>query len=232
MNEIMTIGGVSCYEKDGTAYLNLEAVARGLGFTQTQNKGGTEYTSIRWETVNRYLADLGFPNKLGKDDYIPENTFYRLAMKAKNETAERFQALVADEIIPSIRKTGMYMSGSKELRAIFMLDSRTVEHEQRITALESNMTVDYGQQRTLVALVNDVVVKVLGGKDSAAYADKSIRGRTYCECNRDLQVWFRVNSRNNIPRKRFDEASEYVQRWRPSTNLNMAIQQTNDQCRF
>ena len=29
-------------------------------------------------------------------------------MKAKNETAEKFQALVADEIIPSIRKNGIY----------------------------------------------------------------------------------------------------------------------------
>jgi phage antirepressor YoqD-like protein len=50
---------------------------------------------------------------LGKDglpDFIPENIFYRLAMKAKNETAERFQALVADEIIPSIRKHGAYLA--------------------------------------------------------------------------------------------------------------------------
>ena len=96
----------------GTAYLNLEAVARGLGFTQTKN--GAEY--VRWETVDKYLSELGFPNKLGKgvptcghDGYIPENIFYRLAMKAKNETAEKFQALVADEIIPSIRKTGGYL---------------------------------------------------------------------------------------------------------------------------
>ena len=111
MNElkIMNISGVSCYEKDGTAYLNLEAVARGLGFTQTQIKNGKEYVSIRWETVFRYLEEIGFPNKLGKDDFIPENIFYRLAMKAKNETAEKFQALVADEIIPSIRKTGGYL---------------------------------------------------------------------------------------------------------------------------
>ena len=36
-NEIMNISGVDCYEKDGVAYLNLEAVARGLGFTQTKN---------------------------------------------------------------------------------------------------------------------------------------------------------------------------------------------------
>ncbi len=110
MNEIISIQGIECYEKDGTAYLKLDTVARGLGFVQTQNKNGTEYTSIRWETVFRYLEDIGFPNKLGKDDFIPENVFYRLAMKAKNETAERFQAFIADEVIPSIRRHGVYMT--------------------------------------------------------------------------------------------------------------------------
>lgn len=110
MNEIINIQGIECYEKDGTAYLKLDTVARGLGFVQTQNKNGTEYTSIRWETVFRYLEDIGFPNKLGKDGFIPENVFYRLAMKAKNETAERFQAFIADEVIPSIRKHGAYMT--------------------------------------------------------------------------------------------------------------------------
>lgn len=151
MNEIVTIGGVSCYEKDGVAWLNLEAVARGLGFTQTQNKGGTEYTSIRWETVNRYLSDLGFPNKLGKEDYIPENIFYRLAMKAKNETAERFQALVADEIIPSIRKHGAYMTPETLQAAILNPDTmiqlcqqlKAEQHKNKVLQIQnSRLTVD------------------------------------------------------------------------------------------
>ena len=109
MNEIMNINGIECFEKDGTAYLKLETVARGLGFTQEKNN--SEY--VRWETVNGYLKELNFPNKLGKDDFIPENIFYRLAMKAKNEVAEKFQAKVADEIIPSIRKHGAYMTPQK-----------------------------------------------------------------------------------------------------------------------
>lgn len=101
------ISGVSCYERDGTAYLRLEDVARGLGFTQTA-KSGNEV--IRWERVTKYLAEFGIPTSGDGSlpSYIPENVFYRLAMKAKNETAEKFQALVADEIIPSIRKTGSY----------------------------------------------------------------------------------------------------------------------------
>lgn len=98
------ICGVDCYEQNGVAYLRLENVARGLGFTQEKN--GVEY--VRWETIRAYLSDLGFSQLVGKDDFIPENIFYRLAMKAKNETAEKFQALVADEIIPSIRRNGIY----------------------------------------------------------------------------------------------------------------------------
>ena len=125
-NENLTpvlISGVSCYEQDCTAYLRLEDVSRGLGFTQTQNKGGVEYTSIRWERVEQYLAEIGFPHKWGKDDFIPENIFYRLAMKAKNETAEKFQALVADEIIPSIRKHGAYMTPETLQAAILNPDT-------------------------------------------------------------------------------------------------------------
>lgn len=104
--QIINIDGVECYEKDGVAYLKLETVARGLGFTQEKN--GVEY--VRWETVNSHLHDFGFSQQVGKDDFIPENVFYRLAMKAKNETAEKFQAIVADEIIPSVRKHGAYVT--------------------------------------------------------------------------------------------------------------------------
>lgn len=104
----MNINGIECFEKDGTAYLKLEAVARGLGFTQEKNN--VDY--IRWDRINKYLDEIGFPTS-GENDFIPENIFYRLAMKAKNEVAEKFQAKVADEIIPSIRKHGAYMTPQK-----------------------------------------------------------------------------------------------------------------------
>lgn len=98
------ICGVDCYEQNGVAYLRLENVARGLGFTD--NRDGVEY--VRWARVDKYLAELNFATSGERPNFIPENIFYRLAMKAKNETAEKFQALVADEIIPSIRKNGIY----------------------------------------------------------------------------------------------------------------------------
>jgi prophage antirepressor-like protein len=108
MNELVDISGVSGFlDNNGVAQLHLESVARGLGFTQVKNN--VEY--VRWETVNGYLKSFGFSQQDGKgwqEGFIPENIFYRLAMKAKNETAEIFQTKVADEILPAIRKTGGY----------------------------------------------------------------------------------------------------------------------------
>ena len=122
------ISGVSCYERDGTAYLRLEDVARGLGFTEIAASGNE---CIRWRTVRKYLEDLGIATSCDGHlpEYIPENIFYRLAMKAKNETAEKFQALVADEIIPAIRKTGSY--NAKPLsRAELMAQALIAAHEE------------------------------------------------------------------------------------------------------
>lgn len=108
MTEIITIQNVHGYEKDGTVYLKLEDVARGLGFTTVATSGNEV---VRWARVRQYLQDFGFGTSAeNSQSYIPENIFYRLAMKAKNETAEKFQVKVADEILPAIRKHGAYFT--------------------------------------------------------------------------------------------------------------------------
>lgn len=98
MNDIMTIKSIDCYEQYGTAYLQLEAVARGLGFAQTGN------ASVDWELVDAYLNEFGFSRK-EQDRFVPENVFHRLAMKApRTAAAEAFQAIVVDEVIPAVRR--------------------------------------------------------------------------------------------------------------------------------
>ena len=108
MNEILNINNVHGYldKSTGTAYLNAEDVARGFGFTE--NKGGVEY--VKWRRVNTYLHEFGFSPDVAKDSFLPENMVYRLGFKASNETAQKFQAVLADEVLPSIRKHGAYMT--------------------------------------------------------------------------------------------------------------------------
>lgn len=143
-NEIMTISGIPCYEKNGTAYLNLEAVARGLGFTYVAASGNEV---VRWKRVEGYLKELGVAT-CGYDEYIPESVFYRLAMKAKNEVAEAFQAKIAEEVIPSIRKHGAYMTPETLEAAIlnpdYLLKVATAlkEETDKRKALESKVQAD------------------------------------------------------------------------------------------
>lgn len=67
--EIISIKGVRCYvDNEDVVQLNLEDVARGLGFTQ--NKGGTEY--VRWDRVQGYLESFEVSPLVGKDDFIPD----------------------------------------------------------------------------------------------------------------------------------------------------------------
>lgn len=105
MNEILTIKNVRGFIDDnGVAQLNAEDIARGFGFTEV--KDTKEY--VKWRRINEYLQEFGFSPQVAKDDFIPENMVYRLGFKASNETAQKFQAILADEILPAIRKHGMY----------------------------------------------------------------------------------------------------------------------------
>ena len=98
-------------------------------------------------------------------------------------------------------------------------------HEKRIVNLENNMTIDYGQQRTLGDIVNKTVLDVLGDKGSYAY--KEVGRKVFAECNRDSKYYFNVNARNNVPKKCFDEAVEYARNWKPCTNTVMMISECN-----
>lgn len=118
--QIIEIQNVHGYvDSNGTVWLNLEDIARGLGFTRIA-KSGNEV--VRWERIKSYLESLNFVPKCGYDCktniFIPENIFYRLAMKADNKVARKFQTKVADEILPSIRKHGVYATDNFIERSI------------------------------------------------------------------------------------------------------------------
>lgn len=136
-NEIITIKNVRGYiDEKGIAWLNLEDVAKGLGFTQIKNK--KEY--IRWERVAQYLKEIAFPTS-GENDYIPENVFYKLCMKADNEVARKFQDNVCDEILPSIRKYGMYATDEllDNPDLIIKMATRLKEEKAKNKELEDKM---------------------------------------------------------------------------------------------
>lgn len=137
METIIQAQGISGYaDADGTVYLLAEQVARGLGFVQT--KGEVEF--VRWDRIKKLLEDFGYFDNHSevqfdthKNVYIPEQYFYLLAMKATNDTAKAFQRKLAFDVIPTIRRCGIYGSISIEkLKELFT----EKERERQIALIE------------------------------------------------------------------------------------------------
>lgn len=158
---------------------------------------------------------------------INESGLYALIFGSKLESAKRFKHWATSEVLPAIRKTGSYQKPMSPVEMMRIQLGMIDDHEGRITELEQNMTIDYGQQMSLGDIVNRVVVDSLGGKDSNAYHE--IGRKVFSECNRDLKHYFNVNARNNVPKKKFDEAVDYVKNWQPCTNTRIMIQECNAQ---
>ncbi|MCZ0776465.1 phage antirepressor KilAC domain-containing protein [Lactobacillus delbrueckii] len=92
-------------EVDEKIYFEAEAAAIGLGLTDSkENK-----TYVRWARVRNYLNSP----QVAKGSWITEPEFYKLAFKASNDVAEKFQDWVATEVLPAIRKHGAYMTDQK-----------------------------------------------------------------------------------------------------------------------
>ena len=172
----------------------------------------------------------GITDSLGREQetiFINESGLYALIFGSKLDSAKRFKRWVTSEVLPAIRKTGSYQKSLTPQEMLRIQLSMIDNHEDRIADLEQNMTIDYGQQMVLGDTVSKVVIDALGGKESNAY--KEISKKVFAECNGDLKHYFNVNARNNVPKKKFDEAVQYVKNWQPCTNTRIMIQECNAQ---
>lgn len=119
---------------------------------------------------------------------------------------------------------------SPELQAIFAHDKKIQSvmehmenHESRIDCLETTMTVDYGQQKKLNDTHHTTAITVLGGKNAQAYGERIVREKTFRSIWKDYKDFFKIPSYKDTPTARFEEALDYLKKWKPDTNLALEI---------
>lgn len=193
--------------------------------------------------IRSYIEQLG-ESKIGHTDFFTESTYkteqnktmpcYLVTKKGCEFIAHKLTGVKGTEFTAKYinrfhemedKIQYQFQNISTEMKAILMHDEKIMKMDERVTDLENNTTIDYGQQQALGDIVNRVVIEALGGKGSPAY--REIGKKVFAECNRDLKHYFNVNARNNVPKKRFDEAVEYVKNWEPCTNTKFLIRECN-----
>ena len=109
-NEELGLQARMIMNPDKSISVNAEDTA--IGFGWCREKKGRIY--IMWDRFNGFCEELGFPQKCGKDTFIPESLYYLLGMKASNERAQKYQRWLAMEVLPTLRKTGSYEMPKKD----------------------------------------------------------------------------------------------------------------------
>lgn len=173
------------------------------------------------------VAKCDTPSGRQEMSVINESGLYALIFGSKLDSAKRFKHWVTSEVLPSIRRSGSYQKPLTPEQMMRVQLGMIDKHEERLSKLENTMNIDYGQQRVLEKEVARVVIESLCGKDSNAY--REVSKKVFSECNRDVKDYFHVNSRNNIPRLKFEEAIDYIRSWTPCSNTRMLIRDCNAQ---
>ena len=150
--------------------------------------------------------------------FIDESNLYKTIFQSRKESEERFTDWVTSEVLPSIRKTGNYGVPKTTGGQIQLLAQGYTELEQAVNSIKEDMTelkdntplygceIDEVKQH-----VNRKGVIVLGGKDSEAYKDGSIRSSVYSDIYKQLKREFGcVTTYKSIRRKYIDNVHKFI----------------------
>lgn len=185
-------------------------------------------------TTNKVIDSLGREQVA---TFINESNLYKTIFQSRKESAERFTDWVTSEVLPSIRKTGGYSMPKTTGGQIQLLAQGYTELEQAVNSIKEDMTelkdntplygceIDEVKQH-----VNRKGVIVLGGKDSEAYKNGSIRSSVYSDIYKQLKREFGcVTTYKSIRRKYIDNVHKFIDDYALPMALAEQVKEANAQ---
>ena len=137
-------GAIRTVELDGEPWLVGKDVATALGYSNTRDALDRHVDPEDKNTVVNPDGNRGNPNMT----IINESGLYSLVLSSKLPTARKFRRWVTSEVLPSIRRSGGYIAGQKELspeelmaRALKVANDVLAAREARISELTVQNTI-------------------------------------------------------------------------------------------
>ena len=125
-------GSVRTVEIEGKPYFVANDVTKALGYSNSRDAVARHCKGV----VKR---DTPTTSGIQSMSYIPEGDLYRLITHSKLPSAERFESWVFDEVLPSIRKNGGYISGQETMsddellaKALMVAQNKIAERDRQI----------------------------------------------------------------------------------------------------
>lgn len=224
-------GEIRTITKDGEALFCLGDLCRILELTA---KG------VKQRLTDEVISNYPIPDSLGRIQntiFVNEDGLYDVILDSRKENARKFRKWVTSEVLPTIRKTGSYSMPKTTGGQIQLLAQGYTELEQAVNSIKEDMTelkdntplygceIDEVKQH-----VNRKGVIVLGGKDSEAYKNGSIRSSVYSDIYKQLKREFGcVTTYKSIRRKYIDNVHKFIDDYALPMVLAEQVKEANAQ---
>lgn len=228
-------GSVRTITVDGEPYFVGIDVADKLEY-----QNGSRDINSHVDECDRKVISLFDGKQNRKTTIINESGFYSLVFQSKMKKAKEFKHWVTSEVLPSIRKTGSYGMPKTTGGQIQLLAQGYTELEQKVNDIKDDVSelkenvplyscdIDEIQQH-----VKRRVVNILGGKQSEAYRDNSIRHKTFSDIWTQLKREYGcVSTYKSIKRKYIDDVHEFIDCYVVPKYLDELIHDANAQQSF
>ena len=153
----------------------------------------------------------------GETWFVTESGSYAVILRSDKPAAKKFRKWVTSEVLPSIRKTGNYNRPLTTAEQIKLLAQGNTELGQRVEDVEKRIDT-FETELPLLAVDCDRITNAvkargthfLGGLNSNAYHDKSLRQRTYSDIHREVKRQFGVSTYKAIRRNQCYRAVAFI----------------------
>jgi prophage antirepressor-like protein len=151
---------------------------------------------------DRGVAKIEVPTTSGDQEmwFVNEPNLYRVIFRSNKKEAKKFQDWVFNEVLPSIRKNGIYVPTAE-----------TPELLQKVNELETKLnsfvTLDSHEQRLLQ--------KAMGRRIYSLIEEKEKRHLAFAELHREIRDRFGVASYRDVARLDFQKGLQYIGGWIP-----------------
>lgn len=142
-------GRVRTTQIDDKPYFVATDIANALGYTNPRD-------AVLRHCKGVVKRDTPTSSGTQQMSYITEGDVYRLIMKSKLPSAERFESWVMDEVLPSIRKNGGYIAGQETMtddellaKALMVANNKIAERDRIIEHQKAK--IEYDRPKTIFA---------------------------------------------------------------------------------
>lgn len=209
-----------------------DRISKNFSENKERYKEGKHYILLQGEDLKRFKNDFRNSELVGKNAsalYLWTEKGAWLHAKSLNtdEAWEAYEMLV-DEYYRVTQEKQLPQD------PIELALETSLKNYQEIKSLKSDvaylkeyMRIDGAQEYALNSQGKAKVLEILGGYESPAY--NAVARKAFAELWRDFKRHFKLPRYSELPKSKFDEAVYFISKWRPSTSLEIEIENYNKQ---